>query len=56
MAAFLEGRIGFMEIAELVNRALDAVLAPRCSTIDDVMDIDRAARRYVAACLSSRDK
>ncbi|MDF1821422.1 MAG: 1-deoxy-D-xylulose-5-phosphate reductoisomerase [Alcanivoracaceae bacterium] len=56
VAAFLEGRIGFMEIAELVNRALESVLAPRCRNIDDVMDIDRAARRYVAACLSSRDE
>jgi 1-deoxy-D-xylulose-5-phosphate reductoisomerase len=48
--AFLDGRIGFADICVLVERALDA--APlECSSIDDVIEIDRRTRTTVEAMI-----
>ena len=45
VAAFLAGRIGFLDIAETVERVMNAQAAlPMPRSIADVIDIDRAAR------------
>lgn len=46
---FLEGRIGFTEIAERVARALDAIAYRSSITLEDVLAADRAARESVLA-------
>jgi 1-deoxy-D-xylulose-5-phosphate reductoisomerase len=49
--AFLEGRIGFLEIVETVERTLDRLPEGKLETLDDVYNFDTAARE-VAARLS----
>lgn len=46
---FLEGRIGFTEIAARVAQALDAIPYRDSVTLDDVLAADRAAREIVLA-------
>lgn len=46
---FLEGRIGFAEIAERVAQALDAIPYRSSITLEDVLAADRAAREIVLA-------
>lgn len=46
---FLEGRIGFTEIAERVAHALDAIAYRSSVTLDEVLEADRAARAIVLA-------
>lgn len=53
VAAFLEERIGFMDIADCVAAALDKILAPTCKTVEDVMAVDAATRRFVDARITS---
>jgi len=52
VAAFLAGAIGFADIARLVAKVLEKgeTAAPR--TIDDVLEIDRAARASVSVLIS----
>ncbi len=52
--AFLEGRIGFLEIAETVERTLEAIPADNLESLEDVYTFDRAARQ-VAARLSGHN-
>ena len=47
VAAFLAGRIGFLDIVRLVERAIAQTAAPAPRSIADVLDIDRAARESV---------
>ena len=47
VAAFLAGRIGFLDIARLVEEAMAQTAAPAPRSIADVLDIDRAARKSV---------
>lgn len=54
VAAFLEGRLRFTDIADIVESVLHAYDPPVPSTISDVMDIDGAARRLAAQCLESK--
>ena len=49
--AFLEGRIGFLEIVETVERTLDQLPGGKLESLDDVYNFDTAARE-VAAGLS----
>ena len=49
--AFLEGRIGFLEIVETVERTLDQVPGGKLESLDDVHNFDTTARE-VAARLS----
>ena len=49
--AFLEGRIGFLEIVETVERTLDQVPDGKLESLDDVYNFDTIARE-VAARLS----
>ncbi|GAA3887826.1 1-deoxy-D-xylulose-5-phosphate reductoisomerase [Sphingomonas limnosediminicola] len=53
VASFLEGRIRFTEIADIVREALESsnFSAPR--SIDEVMEIDRATRQRVAASMKA---
>jgi 1-deoxy-D-xylulose-5-phosphate reductoisomerase len=47
VAAFLERRIGFTRIAELIERALEAVAHSEPKAVDDCVSIDAEARRLV---------
>ena len=46
---FLEGRIGFLDIAALVQRALESVPGGAAETLDEILEADRAAREAVIA-------
>ena len=48
VAAFLDRRIGFLDIAALVESALDQLGAPSAATLDEVMALDASARRIAA--------
>ena len=52
VAAFLAGRLRFPEIAELVERALDDSNAGPPSSIEDVLEVDRATRLHIEALTS----
>jgi 1-deoxy-D-xylulose-5-phosphate reductoisomerase len=45
VAAFLEGRIGFLEIAETVERTLDTVSGDEAADLDELTRADAEARR-----------
>ena len=53
IAAFLEHRIRFGRIVELVEAALDALPAGPIKALADVMEADRAARGFVARLLEA---
>ncbi len=48
VASFLESRIGFLDIAAVVDAVLAAYDPPAPVSIDDVLDTDREARRIAA--------
>ena len=50
---FLKSRIGFLDIARLVEEAMVALLPASVETLDDVLAIDDAARRFVADAIIS---
>jgi 1-deoxy-D-xylulose-5-phosphate reductoisomerase len=52
VAAFLQGRIGFLQIADLVAAAMDAVPAQEIRTLEDVLEADHAARESVQQMIS----
>ncbi|HEY4173725.1 MAG TPA: 1-deoxy-D-xylulose-5-phosphate reductoisomerase [Rhodopila sp.] len=43
--AFLQKRIGFLDISRIVERVLQALGTPRADTLDDVIALDATARR-----------
>jgi 1-deoxy-D-xylulose-5-phosphate reductoisomerase len=47
VAAFLEGRIGFLDIASLVESVLGEVDGAPARDIDELRDADRRARELV---------
>jgi len=49
VAAFLEGRIGFLDIVLIVRKVLDCYEPPAPSSLDDVFAIDAGARRAARA-------
>jgi len=49
VAAFLDRRIGFTKIAELIERALEAVPHTELEAIDDCVSVDVETRRLVQA-------
>jgi len=51
VAAFLEGRIGFLDIALIVRKALDRYDPPAPASLDDVFAIDAGARRTALATM-----
>ena len=50
---FLNGKIGFLEIANVVERTLESTSAARLSTLDDVRAIDATARRNAEDAVSA---
>lgn len=48
VAAFLEGRIGFLDIASIVESTLEGYDAPQPQTIDALFSIDAGARAYAS--------
>ena len=51
VAAFLARRIGFLDIADLVERALEGASASAPRSVEQVVDIDRRARHTVGAMM-----
>ena len=49
VAAFLAGRIGFLDIADMVSRVLDGYLPKTLTTLDDLFSVDAEARIYTHA-------
>ncbi|MGZ8997730.1 MAG: 1-deoxy-D-xylulose-5-phosphate reductoisomerase [Allosphingosinicella sp.] len=49
VAAFLESRLGFLDIAALVGAVLASYDPPAPSSLDEVLEIDREARNVAAA-------
>jgi 1-deoxy-D-xylulose-5-phosphate reductoisomerase len=49
VAAFLEGRIGFLDIERIVEATLAMIPAQAMTTLDEVFAIDAEARRHAAA-------
>ncbi len=47
VALFLDRKIGFLQIGELVKAATDAQPVGCVSSVDDIFDADRAAREFV---------
>lgn len=47
VALFLKGKCKFLEIAELVEKALENVPYKPCFTLEDILETDSAARRLV---------
>jgi 1-deoxy-D-xylulose-5-phosphate reductoisomerase len=52
VAAFLDGRIGFLEIAETVERTLDTVSGTPAADLDDLTEADAEARRIAETALA----
>ncbi len=52
--AFLDGRIGFLDIAALVERALGEIAPVPADSLDTVLDADRSARASVQTALEVR--
>jgi len=50
---FLKNRIGFLDIARLVEEAMIALLPASVETLEDVLAIDDVARRFVADAIIS---
>ncbi len=48
VAGFLDGRLGFLGIADVVERTLETIAAVSLGGLDDVWEIDREARRVAA--------
>jgi 1-deoxy-D-xylulose-5-phosphate reductoisomerase len=51
VAAFLDGRIGFLDIASISAQSLEAYDPPPPGSIDEVLDIDREARAAASAIM-----
>lgn len=54
VASFLEGHIGFTEIARLVENALETNRRPAPASIEDVLEIDQDVRATVGANIEER--
>jgi 1-deoxy-D-xylulose-5-phosphate reductoisomerase len=51
VAAFLSGRIGFLDIADMVSSTLDGYSPNAAHTLDDLFSVDAAARSYTRALM-----
>jgi 1-deoxy-D-xylulose-5-phosphate reductoisomerase len=54
VTAFLESRLGFLEITETVARTMDIVPNERADSLEAILEADRAARREAEAIIVSR--
>lgn len=48
VAGFLSGKIGFLDIARVVEQTLEHLVMPELRALEDVFEIDAAARRYAS--------
>lgn len=55
VAAFLEGRIGFLDIIQLVEETMAVTDAAPVTDLQGVMDIDEAARRHASALIARQE-
>jgi 1-deoxy-D-xylulose-5-phosphate reductoisomerase len=46
VAAFLAGRLGFLDIADMVSSTLDGYSPNACHNLDELFSVDAAARSY----------
>jgi 1-deoxy-D-xylulose-5-phosphate reductoisomerase len=53
--AFLEGRIGFLDIVETVERTLEAIPEGALESLDDVYNFDKTAREIATRFSSLRN-
>ncbi len=53
--AFLDRKIGFLEIATLVEETLNAIPMRPLTSLDDVADMDSQARHYAQAAVKKRN-
>lgn len=56
VAAFLAGRIGFLDIATVVAEVLDHYDPPPAASLDDVLAVDVEARRLAEGSVATREK
>jgi 1-deoxy-D-xylulose-5-phosphate reductoisomerase len=54
VAAFLAGRIGFLDVAAIVEETLSAADTMPLASLDDVLSCDAQARRLAHACVEAR--
>jgi len=52
VAAFLQGRLGFLGIPDVVERTMNAVTWRQLSTVDEVVEVDSEARAMAAGFVS----
>jgi 1-deoxy-D-xylulose-5-phosphate reductoisomerase len=52
--AFLQRRIGFLDIVRTVSRVMDAMGAPHADTLDEVIGLDSEARRTATQFAAAR--
>ncbi|PPR15295.1 MAG: 1-deoxy-D-xylulose 5-phosphate reductoisomerase [Alphaproteobacteria bacterium MarineAlpha9_Bin7] len=48
---FLDRRIGFLEIVEIVERTLNKLQVPKADTIEEISEVDKLARKFAKALL-----
>ena len=46
---FLDRRIGFLEIVEIVERTLNKLQVPKADTIEEISEVDELARKFAKA-------
>jgi len=54
VAAFIAGQLSFLDIAAIVGDTLDRLVAGACGSLDEVIEVDRAARVMAADAVSRR--
>ena len=52
VAAFLDGRIGFLQIAEIIEATLNAIENGPVRDLDDVFAADVVARGFAESCVA----
>ncbi len=52
VAAFLDGRIGFLQIPEIIETTLNAIEHSPVRSLDDVLAADADARAFATSCLT----
>ncbi|MFN4281976.1 MAG: 1-deoxy-D-xylulose-5-phosphate reductoisomerase [Alphaproteobacteria bacterium] len=51
---FLEGRISFLDITQVVEQALEVLSSPAVDSLDQVIEVDRQARREAERWIAAR--
>jgi 1-deoxy-D-xylulose-5-phosphate reductoisomerase len=55
VAAFLDGKIGFSDIADTVRRVMDSHRKVKAASVENILDIDREARRRAREAFRKKD-